>query len=335
MESDVFIIGEIGQAHDGNLGVAHSYIDALADTKINAAKFQVHIAEAESSIYEPFRIPIPYLNESRMEYWKRMEFTPDQWFGLKNHCEERGLEFIATPSCLAAADLLIKLGVQKFKVGSGDTSNLLLLQHIANTGKDIILSSGMSSKQELDVTIQFLKSKNNKISLLQCTSSYPTKTDQWGLNLIQEYKDRYNIPIGFSDHSGGTVACLAAANLGAQILEFHVVFDKRIAGPDSTSSITIDQAATLAESVRLIETALKNPVNKTDNSSFSDLKDIFEKSLAINKKLSKGHYLSIKDLETKKPKGRGISVKEYEMVIGKQLNKDLDQWAFLTENDIY
>ena len=335
MQSDLFIVGEIGQAHNGSLAAAHSYIYALAETGVNAVKFQVHIAEAESSIYEPFRIPSPDPHESRMEYWKRMEFTPDEWLGLKKHCEQKGLEFIATPSCLAAADLLIKLDVQKFKVGSGDTNNPLLLQHIAKTGKELILSSGMSSMQELDEAVQFLKSGNNKISLLQCTSSYPAKAEQWGLNLIQEYKDRYNIPIGFSDHSGDIIACLAAVSSGAEILEFHVVFDKNIAGPDTTSSITIDQVTELIKGVRQIETALKNPVDKTDHSAFSDLKDIFEKSLAINKNLSKGHYLSINDLESKKPKGRGISVLKYEKVIGKQLNKDLNQWAFITENDLF
>lgn len=335
MQSGVYIIGEIGQAHDGSLGLAHSYIDALADTGVNAVKFQIHIAEAESSIHESFRAKFSYLEENRMEYWKRMEFTFEEWEGIKRHCEEKNLDFIATPSSNTAVDLLNNLGVQKFKVGSGDTNNLLLLQHIANTGKEIILSSGMSSIEELDTSIRFLKARKNKIALLQCTTSYPTNARQWGLTTISELRNRYIIPIGFSDHSGDIYACLAAASLGAEILEFHVVFDNKMFGPDSKSSINIAQVSTLVQGVRQIEIALRNPVDKTDNSGFSDLKDIFEKSLSVNKSLQKGHYLSFADLESKKPKGMGIPAHQYEQVIGKQLDKDLNQWEFITENDFH
>ena len=335
MQSGVYIIGEIGQAHDGSLGLAHSYIDALAGTGVNAVKFQIHIAEAESSIHESFRTKFSYLKENRMEYWKRMEFTFEEWAGIKRHCEDKNLDFIATPSSNTAVNLLTDLGVQKFKVGSGDTNNLLLLQHIANTGKEVILSSGMSSIEELDVSIKFLKARNTKLALLQCTTSYPTNARQWGLTTISELRNRYGIPIGFSDHSGDIYACLAAASLGAEILEFHVVFDNRMFGPDSKSSININQISTLVQGVRQIETALQNPVDKTDNSEFSGLKEIFEKSLAVNKSLQKGHYLSLADLESKKPKGMGIPANKYEQVVGKQLANDLNQWEFLTEHDFY
>ncbi|MBA2561832.1 MAG: N-acetylneuraminate synthase family protein, partial [Chitinophagaceae bacterium] len=145
-----YIIAEIGQAHEGSLGIAHSYIDALAETGIDAIKFQTHIAEAESSIYEPFRIKFSYEDNSRVEYWKRMEFTKDQWKGLKQHCEERGLEFLSSPFSNAAVALLEGLGINKFKIGSGEVNNFLLLNQVANTGKDIILSSGMSNYEELD-----------------------------------------------------------------------------------------------------------------------------------------------------------------------------------------
>lgn len=334
MQSDIYMIAEIGQAHDGSLGLAHSYIDALADTGVNAVKFQVHIAEAESSIYEPFRTRFSYLDEKRMEYWKRIEFTPDQWHGLKIHCERKNLEFLATPSCLAAVDLLNDLGVDKIKVGSGDSNNLLLLQHILKAGKKIILSSGISSIDELDKTITFLKTRNGKFSLLQCTTAYPTTAQQWGLNVISELKNRYKIPVGFSDHSGDIFACLAAASLGAEILEFHVVFDNRMFGPDSKSSINIAQVTTLVQGVRQIEMALNNPVSKDNYAEFSGLKDIFEKSLATTKNLPEGHRLTLDDLESKKPKNMGISANSYEGLVGKAINKNLSQWSFITENDL-
>ncbi len=148
-KTDVFIIAEIAQAHDGSLGIAHSFIDALKDTGVDAVKFQVHIAEAESSIYEPFRVKFSYEDATRYDYWKRMEFEPYQWSGLKKHCEECGLEFMASVFSNAAVDLLEKLGVKRYKIGSGEVSNLLLLDKIAYTGKPVILSSGMSSYEEL------------------------------------------------------------------------------------------------------------------------------------------------------------------------------------------
>jgi N,N'-diacetyllegionaminate synthase len=334
MDSDIYMIAEIAQAHEGISGIAHSYIDALADTGIDAVKFQMHIAEAESSEYETFRVPLPYSTETRMEYWKRMEFTLEQWASLKTHCEDRKMDFLATPSCIQAVELLEKLGVNKYKIGSGDTSNLLLLNRIVQTGKEMIVSTGMSLQEELDLTCRFLKKRDVRFSLLQCTSSYPTHESQWGLNQIAELRTRYNVKTGFSDHSGDIYACLAAASKGAEILEFHATFDKRSYGPDSVSSLTIDRVKMLATGVRQIETAQKNSMYKTEVSGLHDLTNIFEKSLAINKDLPQGHVITFKDLESKKPKGMGIPVHLYEQVLGKRLGRDMKKWSFLNETDI-
>ena len=186
----MYIIAEIAQAHEGSLGIAHSYIDALAGTGVHAVKFQTHIAHAESSIYEPFRVNFSYEDATRYDYWKRMEFTPEQWAGIKAHCQEKGLEFISSPFSCAAVDLLEQLGVNKYKIGSGEVNNLLMLEKIAHTNKDIILSSGMSSLSELDSTISFLKPFGNNLSVLQCTTAYPTAPGQWGLGMIPVMKER-------------------------------------------------------------------------------------------------------------------------------------------------
>src|SRR6056297_1659916 len=227
------LIAEIAQAHDGSLGIAHSYIDALADSGVDAVKFQTHIAEAESSMHEPFRTKFSYEDKNRYDYWKRMEFTLEQWEGLKKHCEEKNVEFLSSPFSISAVELLEKIGVKRYKIGSGEINNFLLLRKIAKTGKPIILSSGMSSFSELDKTLEFLQKFDNSLSILQCTTAYPTTPEQWGLNVITELKKRYEMPVGFSDHSGDIYACLAATALGAEILEFHVVFDKRMFGPDA------------------------------------------------------------------------------------------------------
>ncbi len=329
-----YIIAEIAQAHDGSLGMAHAYIDALKSSGVNAVKFQTHIANAESSIHEPFRVKFSKQDLTRFDYWKRMEFSENQWIELKNHCEDVGLEFISSPFSNEAVDLLEKIGINKYKIGSGEVNNLLMLEKIAKTKKPVILSSGMSSLVELDQAVNLFKRFGNNISILQCTTAYPTKPEEWGLNLIQELKDKYDYKIGFSDHSGDIYACLAAATLGAEIFEFHVVLDKRQFGPDTKSSITIDQVSKLVKGIDDIKTSLAHKVDKNNITRFSDLKNIFEKSLSVNKSLKKGHIISFNDLEAKKPSNMGIPASKYIEVIGKKINKNLQQWDFLNYDDI-
>ncbi len=328
-----YIIAEIAQAHEGSLGIVHSYIEALSKTNIDAIKFQMHIAKAESSEYESFRINFSYEDKTRYDYWKRMEFSLNQWKDIKKHCDEVGLEFICSPFSNLAVEWLEEIGITKYKIGSGEVTNFLMLEKIAKTKKDIILSSGMSSFSELDDTIKFLKQFDNNISILQCTTKYPTNAEDIGLNVLKKLKNRYNLPVGLSDHSSKIYPSLAAVSLGAKILEFHAVFDKNMFGPDSKSSLTIQEIKQLVEGVRFIETSLNNKVDKNDNSKFQDLKNIFEKSLAINKNKKAGEIISFDDLESKKPLGYGILAKEYQKVIGKKLKINKQQWDFLQEDD--
>ena len=328
------IIAEIGQAHDGSLGLLHSYIDAISTTGVDAIKFQTHIAEAESSIKEPFRVKFSYEDKTRFDYWKRMEFTFEEWTGIKKHCEDVGLEFISSPFSIAAVDLLEKLGVSRYKIGSGEVNNLLLLDKIASTGKDIILSSGMSDFNELDNVFKFLSNYDNKISILQCTTQYPTSAENLGLNVILELKNRYGVPVGLSDHSGKIYACIAATTLGAELLEFHVVFDRRQFGPDSKSSLEIDEIKILVEGVSYVSTAISSTVNKNNNSEFHDLKKIFEKTLSINKSKKRGEIIKLEDLEAKKPAFMGIASCDYNLVVGKKLTRDMKKWDFIKKTDL-
>lgn len=328
------IIAEIGQAHDGSLGTAHAYVDALADSGVDAIKFQTHIADAESSIHEPFRVKFSKQDATRMDYWRRMEFTLAQWKELKQHADERDIELISSPFSNLAVDWLEEIGVKRYKIGSGEVSNFLMLDKICKTGKPIILSSGMSSWKELDATVNYIAQSGNPLSILQCTTAYPTSPTQWGLNVIQELKERYQLPVGFSDHSGDIFACLAAASQGAEIFEFHVVFDKRQFGPDTPASITIDQTKRLVAGIHQIKEAIKSPIKKEEISHFTDVKKIFEKSLAINKDLKAGDILTIDYLESKKPRGFGIAPSEFEKVLGKKLKNDLSKWDFLNWSDL-
>ena len=329
-----FLIAEIAQAHEGSLGIAHSYIDALSKTGVDAIKFQTHIAEAESSEYEKFRVKFSYEDDTRFDYWKRMEFTLDQWVGLKKHCVEVGLEFISSPFSCMAIDLLEKVGVKKYKIGSGEVNNRLLIDKICKTGKEVFLSSGMSSYNELDEAIGWINLYQNQVSVFQCTTNYPTSPDEWGLNVIQEMKNRYQLPVGFSDHSGEIYASLSAVTLGAELLEFHAVFNKEMFGPDTKASLTIDQIIQLVKGVKQIEEANIVQVNKNQNQKFSELKDIFGKSLCVNKDLMAGHILHFDDLEAKKPKNKGVDASLYLDVVGRTLNKDMNKWNFLNYDDI-
>lgn len=333
--STPYIIAEIGQAHDGSLGMAHSYIDALAAAGVDAVKFQMHIARAESSAQEPFRVKFSREDATRFDYWKRMEFTFEQWQGLKAHCDEAGVEFLCSPFSNLAVSWLENLGVKRYKIGSGEVNNFLLLERIAQTGKPVILSSGMSSFNELDNTVAFLRSKNVSFSILQCTTAYPTSPEQFGLNVVGQLRERYQVTVGFSDHSARPEACIAAAALGAEIFEFHAVYSREQFGPDTKSSLTISEISQLVESLRNIHRALAHPVDKTSNVTFSDLKAIFEKSLAVNKELSAGHRLSFEDLEAKKPKGMGISAADFQKIVGRTLKKSKESWDFINEEDLH
>lgn len=330
----VFIIAEIAQAHDGSLGILHSYIDAISETGVDAIKFQTHIAAAESSSFEPFRVNFSYEDKTRFDYWKRMEFTLDQWKQIKQHCDDKNIMFLSSPFSIAAVDLLEEVGVTKYKIGSGEVSNLLLLERIAETGKEILLSSGMSSFEELDEAVSFIKQYHDRISILQCTTQYPTPPEKVGLNVITEMLKRYTYPIGLSDHSGKIYPSLAAVALGAEIIEVHAVFDKKMFGPDATSSLTIDELKQLVDGVRFIEKSMSNKVNKNDVVAYNELKTMFGKSLAVNRDLHEGHVITISDLESKKPYGRGIPAKQYKDVISKKLKIEKNQYDFLNYEDL-
>ncbi len=328
------LIAEIAQAHDGSLGILHSFIDALADTGVQTIKFQMHLAEAESSPYEAFRIPFSYEDKTRMDYWKRMEFSLEQWKDIKLHVEENDMEFLATPFSIQAVEWLEELNVKRYKVGSGDISNLLLLDRIAKTGKPIILSSGMSDWNELDQTIAFLKTYSSDVSILQCTSMYPCPPEKAGLALIPELKNRYNLTTGYSDHTGSVYGGVCAVTLGAEILEFHVCFDKRMFGPDTLASLTIEEVFELVEGVGFAEQARQNTFLKQEAMAFDEMRKLFGKSLATRLNLPANHIICQSDLETKKPAGKGIPAAEYQKLIGRKIRRALHANQFINWEDV-
>lgn len=332
--SSVFVIAEVGQAHDGSLGFAHSYIDSISSTGADAVKFQVHVAEAESSEFEPFRINFSYEDKSRFDYWKRMEFSLDEWNGLKRHCDEVGLEFLASPFSSTAVSLLEQLDVKRYKIGSGEITNKLLIDQILRTKKDIIISSGLSTLEELDSAVHSIQESSSCLSILQCTSEYPTSPETVGLNLLKIFRDRYDCDIGLSDHSGLIYPAIAATALGANIIEAHIVYDKNCFGPDSASSLTVSEFADMVKGIRYVQCANNNPCTKVECPNLS-IKTNFEKSLCVTMDLSESTILLEKHLETKKPGNLGIPAACYKSVLGKKLNKPLRKWQFLNYIDLH
>ncbi len=328
-----YIIAEIGQAHDGSLGSAYAYIDAVAETGANAIKFQTHIASAESTRHEKFRVKVFPQDKTRYDYWKRMEFTAQEWKDLATYTRDKGLEFLSTPFSIEAVQLLEEIGVPAWKIGSGDISNFALIEAILKTQKPILLSSGMSSFEELDITIKMIEQAGVDYALFQCTTSYPCSAESIGYNVIVEMKQRYNCLVGLSDHSGTIFPSLAATTLGAKLIEVHAVFSKRCFGPDTQSSLTIEELKQLVEGIRFIEKGLANPVNKAEAAiSRDDTKKLFARSAFYNTNLVKGSVLKLSDFSMKKP-GGGLSFEQAKALVGKTINKSVAFDDFLEEGD--
>ncbi len=329
----VFIIAEIAQAHDGSFGILSSMVRSAASAGVDAVKFQMHIAEAESSQQEPFRKRFSKVDKSRFDYWKRMELSFDQWKELKNLCAECGVEFLVTPFSNTAVEMLEMLDVQRFKVGSGDLTNILMLRRLADLGKEVILSTGLSTTAELDLAVDILQGKRTPFSILQCTTEYPTSADQIGLGRIPYFRERYGCPVGLSDHSGQIFPGIGAAAIGATIIEAHITFDKRMFGPDATSSLNVTEFETLVSGVRFIEKSLGMGPEKDQVDGSEKLREIFGRSLAVNKNLAKGTKITLSDLEGKKPSSAGIPVQEIDNILGKKLIVSKEKWDFLQKND--
>jgi len=328
------IIGEVAQAHDGSLGAAHAYIDAIANAGADAVKFQTHIAAAESTPGEPWRVKFSPQDVTRYDYWQRMEFTEEQWSGLARHASERGLVFLSSAFSFEAVDLLNRIGVPAWKVGAGETTNLPMIERMARTGKPVILSSGMSTWAEMDAAVECVRKHEAPVAALQCTTAYPCPPEKLGLNVIAELRARYSCPVGLSDHSGTTYAGLAAVTLGAGILEVHVTFSRECFGPDVIASITTSELRQLVDGVRFIEKATANPVDKeTMAAELSELRRMFTKSVVARTDLAAGSILREEDLALKKP-GGGIPAARLSYVIGRQLRVAAKANQMIRESDL-
>ena len=332
--ADILLTAEVGCAHDGSYNFAHAYIDAVARTGARAIKFQTHLADAESTPREPFRTKFSYTDVTRQDYWRRMEFTEEQWGGLKRHAEEVGLIFLSSPFSVEAVDLLERIGVAAWKVGSGETNNSPMLKRMLETGKPLLISTGMSYDEEIDAVVELMERHRAGYALLHCTSMYPNPPEKVGLNVLDEFRRRYGCPVGLSDHSGEIFAPLAAAALGADVIEVHVCLSKDCFGPDVGASLTVSQIQTLAQGLKAVRTMIANPVDKQRMAeALQPLRKTFCKSIVYQQDLATGSILEPKHLTGKKP-GNGIPIAEIDRFIGRRLRRDARRDELLVTEDI-
>ncbi len=316
------LIGEVGLVHEGSLGTAHAFIDAIADSGADAVKFQTHIAEAESTSRERFRARVFPQDNTRSDYWRRTSFSEENWTALKKHADQRGILFLSTPFSIAALDLLNRVGVPAWKISSGDTNNLPLLERACGTGKPVLLSTGMSPWEEIDRAVELVRSKGNELILFQCNTSYPCPPESLGLNLLEEYRKRYNLPIGLSDHSARICSGIAAFAMGAVAVEVHVTLSRKAFGPDISSSLEIDQLAELVASIRFLEKAFAHPVDKDQSAAGKEsLRALFMKSIVAARRIEAGSMLTEEDLAFKKPFD-GIAASSFREVLGRRIAVD-------------
>lgn len=328
------VVAEVAQAHDGSLGMAHAFIDAIADAGAGAVKFQTHIAAAESTSREPWRIKFSPQDATRYDYWKRMEFTEEQWHGLKKHASQRQLSFLSSPFSLEAFDLLRRVGVDAWKIASGEVSNVPMLDKMTATGLPVFLSTGMSSLEEIDRAVEIVKARSSKLTVMQCTSLYPCPPEKVGLNLIPFFRNRYGCGVGLSDHSGTIYPGLAASTMGIEVLEVHVALSREMFGPDVPVSLTTTELRQLVEGVRYLEQVIANPVDKD---AWADeaaaLRSVFSKSVVARQDLPAGTVLGAEHLTAKKP-GTGLPAARLSELMGARLKRSLKADELVLESDL-
>lgn len=327
----VLVIAEIGSVHDGSFGNALNLIDAAAECGANAVKLQAHIAEAETLRDAPS--PPYFKSESRFDYFMRTAFTPQQWRSLSARCSERGVIFLASPFSEESVRLLEDVGMTQYKIPSGEVTNLPMLATIAALGKPVILSSGMSSWKELDAAVALIRKYHNNLSVLQCTSEYPCAYENVGLNVMTEMRERYNAPVGLSDHTLTPYASLAATALGASIIEKHFTFSRRMYGSDARHSLEPSEFADLVRGIRAIEKIKASPVDKNAVERFKVMKETFEKSVAALVDIGPGVEIAPSMLGIRKP-GTGIPAARIVEVVGKRALRRIKADTIIVDEDI-
>lgn len=320
------IIAEIGNSHEGSLGIALSMVTMAAEAGADIVKFQFHISEHESTINEPFRDKTFIQDANRQDYWKRVSFTLNDWIVIHKHCEEKKIEFLCTPFSLEAAKILYENNlIKRWKIGSGDALNFSLIDYVFKSDFEVLISTGLINQTELNSLLDYVSSnlKIQKLILMHCVSQYPTELKNSSMGLILEYMDKFNVRTGHSDHSGNISTAIYALTLPIDYLELHLTPHRLFFGPDTSSSITPSELKQVVKFRNDFKEIIDSKLSRDDlyDASFHTVK-IFRKSLYWARDLPSGSIVKLDDVSVKKPMA-SIDSSQIQSVIGMKLNKNV------------
>lgn len=333
--NNIFIIAEAGVNHNGDINIAKILIDTAVDAKCDAVKFQTFKADklvTRIAKKADYQVTNTGNNESQYDMLKKLELNYESHKEIITYCKQKGIQFLSTPFDEESSDMLEELGMEIFKVPSGEINNKLFLKHIARKGKQIILSTGMSTLGEVEEALFWIYEENNyDVKLLHCTSNYPTAYNDVNLNAMLTLKQAFKVNVGYSDHTLGIEVPIAAAALGAQIIEKHFTLDVNLEGPDHKASLEPSQLKLMVQSIRNIETSLGDGVKKVQDNEVR-VKEIARKSIVARCDIEKGETITLDKLAMKRP-GTGLEPKYVEVLINKKAARDLEKDTILSFND--
>lgn len=322
--SRVFVIAEAGVNHNGDIEIAKQLIDAASEAGADAVKFQTFQADSlvcRTAKKAEYQLETTDRTETQYDMLKKLELTPQMHRELIEHCIKRNIMFLSTPFDLESIKLLSELGMQIYKIPSGEITNLPYLREIAKQQKKIILSTGMSSMDEVKAAVNVLKNNGTEeLTLLHCNTQYPTPISDVNLLAMVKMREETGLPVGYSDHTQGIEVPIAAAALGAEVIEKHFTLDRKMEGPDHKASLEPQELMQMVVGIRKIESALGSKIKQVSESEMTNVA-IVRKSIVAAANIKRGEKYTEKNITTKRP-ATGISPMLWDEIIGKTADRD-------------
>lgn len=320
-----FIIAEAGVNHNGSMEIARRLIDEAKAAGSDAIKFQTFKARklvSRKADKAPYQKETTSRDESQYDMLKRLELGEQEHFDLISLCKEKGIIFLSSPFDEESADLLEKIGVNMFKIPSGEITNLPFLQHIARKNKPLIMSTGMATLEEVEEALNSIYTTGNKrVTLLHCVTEYPAPFAEINLRAMLTMKKAFNLPVGYSDHTPGIEIAIAAVSLGAEVIEKHFTLDKNMEGPDHKASIEPHELRQMIRSIRNVENSLGDGVKRPAPCELKNM-EIARKSIVAAELIKRGQPLTKKNVVIKRP-GYGVQPKDMEKILGRIAKSDI------------
>lgn len=327
MNKRVIIIAEAGVNHNGNFDLAVRMADTAKAAGADIVKYQTFQPEELASSHAgkaSYQKETTDAEESQLDMLKKLVLRPEEYGQLKVHCDEIGIGFVSAPFDLKSIELLRGLDMPFWKIPSGEVTNLPYLLKIAKTKKPVVLSTGMCEMEEVQAAVGILKANGTpKITLLHCNTEYPTPYEDVNLRAMVTMRQRFGVEVGYSDHTAGIEVPVAAAALGAAIIEKHFTLDRSMEGPDHRASLEPDELSAMVAAVRHIEKALGTG-EKTVSPSERKNRDIARKSIVARRAIVRGETLTEKNITAKRP-GGGISPMRWFEVLGTEAVRNFEE----------